>query len=40
MWSAMDLLGEYDLEALRVEDFEVIDHGPEQPVSYACVRAR
>ncbi len=33
-----DLLGPRDLAALRVEDFEVIDHGEPVPVTYDCVR--
>lgn len=32
------LLGPRDLAALRVEDFEVIDHGPAIPLTYDCVR--
>jgi hypothetical protein len=32
------MLGEFDLAALRVEDFEVIDHGPPTSITYACVR--
>lgn len=32
------LLGPRDLSALRVEDFEVIDHGPTVPLTYDCVR--
>ena len=32
------LLGEFDLDALRVEDFEVIDHGSPTSITYACVR--
>jgi serine/threonine-protein kinase len=33
-----DLLGPRDLAALRVEDFEVIDHGATVPVTQRCVR--
>jgi serine/threonine-protein kinase len=33
------LLGSHDLSALRVEDFEVIDHGPYIPLADDCVRA-
>ncbi len=32
------LLGWRDLEALRVEDFEVVDHGGRIPVTFACER--
>ncbi|HUS27289.1 MAG TPA: hypothetical protein VMZ53_02240 [Kofleriaceae bacterium] len=32
------LLGAYDLDALKVEDFEVIDHGSPTAVTYACAR--
>jgi hypothetical protein len=32
------LLGWRDLEALRVEDFEVVDHGDRIPVTFACER--
>ena len=32
------LLGPYDLQALAVEDFEVIDHGPAIELTYDCVR--
>jgi len=32
------LLGEGDLAALQVEDFEVIDHGPAIPLNFECVR--
>jgi hypothetical protein len=32
------LLGPSDLTALRVTDFEVIDHGPSRPVTNDCVR--
>ena len=35
-WSG--LLGPADLQALRVTDFEVIDHGPSIPVTNDCVR--
>jgi hypothetical protein len=35
-WSG--LLGPNDLAALRVEDFEVIDHGPARAITYDCVR--
>jgi serine/threonine-protein kinase len=31
-------LGPRDLAALRVEDFEVIDHGPDIPVTFDCTR--
>lgn len=33
------LLGSRDLAALRVEDFEVIDHGAPESVTFDCVRA-
>lgn len=32
------LLGSRDLARLKVEDFEVIDHGPSIPVTFDCVR--
>ena len=32
------LLGVHDLEALSVEDFDVIDHGPAIPLTLDCVR--
>ncbi len=32
------LLGSHDLLALRVEDFQVIDHGPPIPLTFDCVR--
>ncbi len=32
------LLGPRDLSALTVEDFEVIDHGPAEAVTYDCLR--
>lgn len=32
------LLAPRDLAAIKVEDFEVIDHGPAQPVTFDCVR--
>ncbi len=32
------LLNTRDLASLKVEDFEVIDHGPSIPVTFACVR--
>ncbi|HVV86189.1 MAG TPA: hypothetical protein VHE35_24205 [Kofleriaceae bacterium] len=32
------LLDSHDLAALRVEDFEVIDHGPMVPLTYDCMR--
>jgi serine/threonine-protein kinase len=32
------LLGERDLEALAVEDFEVVDHGPRLPLAFRCAR--
>jgi serine/threonine-protein kinase len=32
------LLGEHDLEALRVDDFEVIDHGAAIALTYDCTR--
>jgi serine/threonine-protein kinase len=32
------LLGPRDLSALRVEDFELIDHGASVPVTFDCVR--
>lgn len=32
------LLDPRDLAALKVEDFEVIDHGPAMPVTFDCVR--
>jgi serine/threonine-protein kinase len=32
------LLGWRDLEALRVEDFEVVDHGDRIPVTFDCER--
>ena len=35
-WSG--LLGERDLEALDVEDFEVVDHGPRLPLAFSCAR--
>jgi hypothetical protein len=35
-WSG--LLGPRDLRALRVEDFEVIDHGPAIELTYDCAR--
>ncbi|MGE5182509.1 MAG: hypothetical protein ACM31C_10625 [Acidobacteriota bacterium] len=33
------LLGSHDLSALRVEDFEVIDHGAPIALTGGCVRA-
>jgi serine/threonine-protein kinase len=35
-WSG--LLGSKDLAALRIEDFDVIDHGPMIPLADDCVR--
>jgi serine/threonine-protein kinase len=35
-WSG--LLGSHDLAALKVSDFEVIDHGATIPLTYDCVR--
>jgi hypothetical protein len=35
-WSG--LLGPRDLQALKVEDFEVVDHGAALPFGYNCVR--
>jgi hypothetical protein len=35
-WSG--LLGPRDLEALRVEDFEVVDHGDPIAVTFHCER--
>jgi serine/threonine-protein kinase len=32
------LLGPRDLSSLAVEDFEVIDHAPQVPVTFDCVR--
>jgi serine/threonine-protein kinase len=32
------LLGAHDLDALAVDDFEVIDHGPEIALTFDCVR--
>jgi serine/threonine-protein kinase len=32
------LLGETDLDALRVEDFEVVDHGAPRPLTFHCDR--
>nr|MBA3243279.1 hypothetical protein [Acidobacteriota bacterium] len=32
------LLGERDLEALSVEDFEVIDHGEVKTAAFRCMR--
>jgi serine/threonine-protein kinase len=32
------LLGSHDLSALKVDDFEVIDHGSAIPLTYDCVR--
>jgi serine/threonine-protein kinase len=32
------LLGPRDLQALKVEDFEVVDHGAAKPFGYNCVR--
>ena len=32
------LLAEFDLEALKVTDFEVIDHGGPTSITYACAR--
>jgi serine/threonine-protein kinase len=32
------LLGPRDLAALRVEDFDVIDHGPMITLTYDCTR--
>ena len=35
-WSG--LLGERDLQALDVEDFGVVDHGPRRPLAFRCGR--
>jgi serine/threonine-protein kinase len=35
-WSG--LLGPRDLSMLKVEDFDVIDHGPPIPLTYDCKR--
>ena len=32
------LLGSHDLASLRVQDFQVIDHGPVIPLTYDCAR--
>ncbi|MEO8703651.1 MAG: hypothetical protein ABI867_26615 [Kofleriaceae bacterium] len=35
-WSG--LLGSKDLAALKIEDFEVVDHGAATPLTYDCIR--
>jgi hypothetical protein len=33
------LLGPHDLSSLKVEDFELIDHGPPVELTFECVRS-